>query len=149
MSKPNPIKSSDGMVIIVMVALILVLMLISSLALVRYSGIDLLISGNQRTYKQDFYSADSGVDIILAKPSLALAAPSVTLANGYTLPQSALPDSPLLLGTKITTKFIRQSNPPIGRGYSVNDNKCNYYTIVSRKNDQQIQVGAWKVFPKS
>lgn len=149
MSKPNYLLNSDGMVVIVMVALILVLMLISSLALVRYSGLDLLISGNQRTYKQDFYAADSGIDLILAKPSLALADSKVMTADGYTLPSSALPTSSILSGTEVTTRLVRQANPPVGMGYSVNDLKCNYYTIVSRKNDQRIQAGAWKIFPRN
>ena len=145
MNRPYLMNNSDGMIVLVLVAIMLVATVISGVALMRYANLETRMAGNQRHYKQSFFAADSGIELVFARPATALGPVGAEVGNDYTLPQTSLPD--FLQGASITAKLVRQSNPPIGTGYSVNNFKSRYYEVTSIHGDQRIQAGAWKVFP--
>lgn len=142
---PKPLDNSDGMIVLVLVSIMLVAMVISGVALMRYANLETRMAGNQRHYKQNFFTADSGVEFVFSRPATALAPVGAEIGNSYTMPQTSLPD--FLQATTVTTTLKRQSNPPVGLGYSVTDFKARYYEVSSVRADQRIQAGAWKVFP--
>ena len=137
---PKPLENSDGMIVLVLVA-----MVISGVALMRYANLETRMAGNQRHYKQNFFAADSGVEFVFARPAAALAPVGAEIGNNYTMPSTSLPD--FLQDASVTTTLTRQANPPVGLGYSVTDFRARYYQVDSVRGDQRVQAGAWKVFP--
>ncbi len=140
------IKKDDGMILVI-VLLVLVSAIIIGITVMSSSTIETRIIGNERVYKQDFYTAESGVDYAIANAVSAMTTIGVTLNNTYTYSSSSLPS--MLKNTHITIMLTKITNPPIGSGFSVNNFSANYYRIDSTDSGQTIEVGVWKAFPKN
>lgn len=140
------LEKDDGMILVI-VLLVLVSAIIIGITVMSSSTIETKIIGNERIYKQGFYTAESGVDYAIENSVAAMTTIGVSLNGTYTYPSSTLPS--MLGNTTISIMLTNITNPPVGSGFSVNNFSAHYYRIDSTDTGQTIEVGVWKAFPKN
>jgi len=139
------LKKDKGMILVI-VLLVLVSAIIIGITVMSSSTIETKIAGNERQYKQDFYTAESGINYAIANAAIAMTSIGITINGTYVYSSTGLPS--LLGNTGINVRLTAITNPPVGSGFSVNDFKAYYYRLISNKANQSIEVGIWKAFPK-
>ncbi len=145
-NKRMAIQIKEQGMVLVIVLLLLMLTTIIGISVLYSSVTEAKIVGNERTYNQDFYIAESGIEYGLANSAIAMTSIGLTINGKYDYLTSSLPS--FLSDTDISIKLTNITKPPVGSGYSTDNFNANYYHAASSKANQDIEVGIWKAFPK-
>ncbi len=141
------LADESGMVLVI-VLLVIMATIVLGVSVMRSSTIENKVIGNVKQYKEDFYIADSGIDYALEDFIAATTTLGITVntTGGYTYPQSEMPE--IISGLDLRMYLSGMRNPPVGKGYSVDDFRARYYRLRSTKGEVDIEAGSWKAFPR-
>jgi len=132
-----------------MVLLVLIATILLGIAVSRSAFFESKIAGNQRAYQNDFYTAEGASDYVVSEFDDIMSELSAPSLNSPVSLASVLPTtSPIKGVSSATITLVRSGNPPVGSGTSAANAYANYYVIQTTRNNQTIQVGVWKAFPK-
>lgn len=142
-------QDREGMVL-VLVLIVLVAAIITGVTIMRSSGLEARIAGNEREYTITFNNLESATSYALIMNTSALAAVATSTGKSYTLPDANLPANLRDAGISVTVTLDRIGKPPKGTGNDPED-RARFYSIdaTDAGGNVRLEVGAYKVFPST
>lgn len=145
--KGMEIRRDEGGTVLVMVLLFLLATIIIGITLMKSTIVETRIVANQREYNQDFYHAESAAEIILPQFDDIVSSMPWTIGTRVDVSGNMPAGSPLA-GADVGMTLLRTGNPPVGSGTSAAKTTAYYYRVDATVNDQTVEMGFWKAFPK-
>lgn len=133
-------------VVLVMVLIVLVALMLIGIGVMRTTGIETRIAGNELRYQDDFYKADGASDYVVAEFDNLMYDKSMSAGDQVNL-NSALPSGSAIAAANVNISLVRTGVPPVGSGTSAAYTSTNYYRLAAINNQQTVQVGLWKSYP--
>jgi hypothetical protein len=141
------IRRDESGAVLVLVLLFMLATIIVGITLMRSTIVETRIVSNQRVYNQDFYLAESAAEIILPQFDDIVSAQAWTLNTEVNVSDKMPAGSPLDDAT-VKMTLLRTGNPPTGSGTSAAKTTAYYYKVEATIEDQTVEMGFWKAFPK-
>lgn len=145
--KAMDIRRDESGAVLVLVLLFMLATIIVGITLMRSTIVETRIVSNQRVYNQDFYLAESAAEIILPQFDDIVSAQAWTLNTEVNVSDKMPAGSPLDDAT-VKMTLLRTGNPPTGSGTSAAKTTAYYYKVEATIEDQTVEMGFWKAFPK-
>jgi len=140
------IGRDEGGTVLVLVLLFMLATIVIGITLLRSTIVETQIVTNQREYNQNFYYAESAAEVIL--PQFDGIVSDRTWVEGTRVDVSdRMPDGDLD-DAEVGMTLIRTGNPPVGSGTSAAKTIAYYFRVDATVNDQTVEMGFWKAFPK-
>lgn len=134
--------------VLVMVLIMLVATAIIGMVAMRTTLIETKIAGNERTYQQSFYVADSSNECTIERFDAIVSGLSLQKDIPEDISDAVNEVNPLN-DASTTITYTRQGTPPVSSGTSAANTYANFYTIRSTINGETVTHGVWKAFPKA
>jgi len=148
--KVSLLKNNSGMVL-ALVLIVMVATIIVGVTLISNSTVETKIVGNERAYNQNFLSAESAAEYVIPMFDAVASANIWNVDNVRDISaQLQTPTTPAIIaGATVEMTLRRTGTPPVGSGTSAANSEAYYFRIRSVSNDQDVETGVWKAFPKS
>jgi hypothetical protein len=141
------IRRDESGTVLVMVLLFMLATIVIGITLMKSAIVETKIVTNQREYNQDFYYAESAAEIILPQFDDIVSAIPWTAGTSVDVSDKMPAGSPLE-DAAVSMTLLRTGNPPVGSGTSAAKTTAYYYRVEATVNDQTVEMGFWKAFPK-
>jgi Tfp pilus assembly protein PilX len=146
--KVMDIRRDESGTVLVMVLLFMLATIIIGITLMKSTIVETKIVTNQKDYNQAFYRAESAAEIILPQFDDIVGAQAWTVGTAVNV-SDRMPSGSPLAGAAVNMTLLRTGNPPVGSGTSASKTTAYYYRVQATVNNQTIEMGFWKAFPKS
>ena len=140
------LDDNHGMVL-VMVLLFMLSTVLIGITLMRSTILETKIVTNEKEYNQDFYFAESAAELIIPQFDSIVSATTWDVDNRANV-SSRMPSGSNVDGANVGMTLKRVGNPPVGSGSSATKTSALYYRVDSAINNQTVEIGVWKAFPK-
>ncbi len=137
-------QNRESGVVLVMVLIVLVALMLIGIGVMRTTGIENLIAGNELRYQRDFYTAEGASDYTVAKFDDLMYTKALSVGGQTDL---GMPAGSAIEDADVVVKLERTGAPPLGSGTSAAYTSTNYYRVTSTFRDQTVEVGLWKSYP--
>lgn len=141
------IRNDNSGMVLVMVLLFMLATILIGITLMRSSIIETRIVTNEKEHNQDFYFVESAAEIILPQFDDIVSATAWVVDNRVDV-SARMPAGSELVGANVGITLRRTGNPPVGSGFSAAKTTAYYYRVDATLNDQRVEMGLWKAFPK-
>lgn len=141
------IRRDESGAVLVLVLLFMLATIVVGITLMRATIVETKIVINQRAFNQDFYLAESAAEIILPQFDDIVSAQAWVQGTEVDVSGSMPVGSPLE-GAAVKMTLQRTGNPPMGSGTSAAKTTAYYYKVEATVEDQTVEMGFWKAFPK-
>jgi hypothetical protein len=145
--KGMDIRRDESGTVLVMVLLFMLATIIIGITLVKSTIVETKIVINQKEYNQEFYMAESAAEIILPQFDDIVSAQAWTIGTAVDV-SDRMPDGSPLEGAQVDMTLLRTGNPPTGSGTSAAKTTAYYYRVEATVDNQNVEMGFWKAFPK-
>jgi hypothetical protein len=137
----------EGGTVLVLVLLFMLATIVIGITLMKSTIVETKIVTNQREYNQDFYHAESAAEIILPQFDDIVSASAWTVGTRVDV-SGEMPAGSPLDDAQVGMTLMRTGNPPVGSGTSAAKTTAYYYRVDATVEDQTVEMGFWKAFPK-
>lgn len=133
--------------VLIMVLLFTLCTMMIGIVLMRSTIIETKIVGNERVYNQNFYHVESAAEFILPQFD-DIVSSQTWVVNVRKDVKDRMPDDTKLEKADVGITLVRTGNPPVGSGSSLSKTTAYYFKIDATLNNQNVEMGRWKAFPK-
>lgn len=141
------IRRDEGGAVLVMVLLFMLASIVIGVTLLKSTIVETKIVTNEKEYNQDFYHAESAAEIVLPQFDEIVSAQEWTVGTEVDISDKMPAGSPLdEADVKMT--LVKTGNPPAESGTSAAKTTAYYYKVEATVNEQTVEMGFWKAFPK-
>ena len=133
-------------VVLVMVLIVLVALMLIGVGVMRTTGIENRIAGNELRYQRDFYTAEGASDYVVAEFDELMYNHNLDKGQSVALTDQ-LPTNTAIRDATVKIELKNVGAPPVGSGSSAAYATTNYYTLESKRHEQLVEVGLWRSFP--
>lgn len=132
--------------VLIMVLMFMLSAIMIGMVLMKSTIIETKIVANERLYNQAFYNVESAAEFIL--PQFDDIVSAQTWVVDTRVPVSDKMPNDTLKNADVGMTLVRTGAPPVGSGSSATKTTAYYFRIDATLNNQSVEMGRWKAFPK-
>ncbi len=148
------VRDNEGMVLI-LVLIVLVATIIIGTTVMRTTTVDTKITGNERIVMQNFNKSESGTEFALDDHISFVGTLGIAMNTIYTYTTTGTLPSDLDDLDELSVSLFHKGAPPIAESdeyvYGIggeNELESRYYQVNARRGNEQVEVSAFKMFPR-
>ncbi len=133
--------------VLIMVLLFMLSAIMIGMVLMKSTIIETKIVANERLYNQGFYNVESAAEFILPQFDDIVSAQTWDIDTRVDV-SDKMPAGSSLDGADVGMTLVKTGAPPVGSGSSATKTTAYYFRIDANLNNQSVEMGRWKAFPK-